>query len=48
MRFQGAHVLPEFDDEFYMVVQDWMRNSSVEILNQIRYEMIRYAFARSF
>ena len=42
IRFQKSHILPDFDDEFYMMIHDWMRNSSFEILTKIRYEMIRY------
>ena len=38
---QGLHILPDFDDEFYMIVHDWMRDDSFEILTKIRYEMIR-------
>ena len=42
MPFQKSHILPDFDDEFYMMVHDWMRDSSFEILTKVRYEMIRY------
>ena len=38
---QGSDLLPDFDDEFYLVLHDWMRNSSREILTQVGHEMVR-------
>ena len=41
MFFQGSDPLPDFDDEFVAIVQDWMRPTSYDVLTNVRYEIVR-------
>lgn len=38
---QGSDPLPDFDEEFYLVVSDWMLEPSLDIAQRVRHEAVR-------
>ena len=38
--YQGKDPIPMFDGDFYMVVQDWIKESTESLFHRLQYELL--------